>query len=759
MLTDELPLALVEWARLVEDLVRHGELADVVELRCSGELVELVAPQSEHRACLHRERRNAFRVNLESRLAFGEPVQEGVQCPVCLATSRVLLGVESLVREAERIARVCRLVGKHDRPERARDVEALAVLGECGARAIDERLGFSLRDRCDEAELVSTEAVDRTVLARYSSQLCTEAREQRISRRVAEAVVVALEPVEVEDHEESRDRMFVVQPAFQVGDELAPIGQACQRIRDRLVPRKPEETTVLSERADEAEDDEENRRCREHECEQVDPVEVVGHEDAGGDDRAGRRYREQGAALDLEPARVALTHPRRRRDEDHRGWPENVEHGSLHVGSGCVLEEVDGVGDRGREYAEPEDEPETSGSPAGEREDAEDGGEKENVTQRVREYGGVEVETPIMYDFEHPALASYLNRFPARQYVVKSEDKELFLRFSACFGQFLMAKDLQISYRQLPFRIYELTRYSFRREKSGEVSGLRRLRAFTMPDCHAICRNLDQAKEEALKRFNLSLSVLEGVGLSKDDFEYALRFTKQFYNENKEFLESLVQKFGRPALAEMWDERFFYFVFKWEFNFVDNLDKASALSTDQIDVENAERYGITYIDEDDTRRYPIILHNSPSGAIERCIYALLEKAHRVQTKGGTPTLPLWLSPAQVRLLPLNPTFEEHAEKLADELEKAGIRVDVDDRDETVSKRIRTAETEWIPYIAVIGEKEVSSGVLQIRDRESGGMRNLTSQELLEEIKRKTEGKPYLPLPLPRSIKKRPQFPG
>ncbi len=381
------------------------------------------------------------------------------------------------------------------------------------------------------------------------------------------------------------------------------------------------------------------------------------------------------------------------------------------------------------------------------------------VTQRVREYGGVEVETPIMYDFEHPALASYLNRFPARQYVVKSEDKELFLRFSACFGQFLMAKDLQISYKQLPFRIYELTRYSFRREKSGEVSGLRRLRAFTMPDCHAICRNLDQAKEEAVKRFKLSISVLEGIGLSADDFEFALRFTKQFYEENKAFLESLVKLFGRPALVELWDERFFYFVFKWEFNFVDNLDKASALSTDQIDVENAERYGITYTDEDDTKRYPIILHNSPSGAIERCIYALLEKAYKVQIKGKTPTLPLWLSPAQVRLLPLNPSFEEFVEKIADELEKESIRVDIDDRDETVSKRIRSAETEWVPYIAVVGEKEASSGVLQIRDRESGGMRNLTLQELREEIKRKTGGKPYLPLPLPRSIKKRPQFPG
>jgi threonyl-tRNA synthetase len=381
------------------------------------------------------------------------------------------------------------------------------------------------------------------------------------------------------------------------------------------------------------------------------------------------------------------------------------------------------------------------------------------VTQRVREYGGVEVETPIMYDFEHPALASYLNRFPARQYVVRSEDKELFLRFSACFGQFLMAKDMQISYRQLPFRIYELTRYSFRREKSGEVSGLRRLRAFTMPDCHALCRNLDQAKEEAVKRFKLSISVLEGIGLSRDDFEFALRFTKQFYDENKEFLESLVQLFGRSALVEMWDERFFYFVFKWEFNFVDNLDKASALSTDQIDVENAERYGITYIEEDDAKRYPIILHNSPSGAIERCIYALLEKAYRVQRTGGTPTLPLWLSPTQVRLLPLNPSFEEHVIKLADELEQTSIRIDIDDRDETVSKRIRAAETEWIPYIAVIGEREASSGVLQIRDRQSGGMRNLTPQELREEIMRKTEGKPYLPLPLPRSVKKRPQFPG
>jgi threonyl-tRNA synthetase len=381
------------------------------------------------------------------------------------------------------------------------------------------------------------------------------------------------------------------------------------------------------------------------------------------------------------------------------------------------------------------------------------------VNQKVKEYGGVEVETPIMYDFEHPSLASYLDRFPARQYVVKSEDKDLFLRFSACFGQFLIAKDIQLSYKHLPFRLYELTKYSFRREKSGEVSGLRRLRAFTMPDCHALCRSLDQAKEEAMKRFKLSLDVLEGIGLTKDDYQLAVRFTKQFYDENKEFLKSIVNMFGRPSLAEVWDERFFYFTFKWEFNFVDNLDKASALSTDQIDVENAERYGITYVDEDDTRQFPIILHNSPSGAIERCIYALLEKAYKTQKQGGRPHLPVWLSPTQVRLIPLNPTHNSYAENLTDELEESRIRVDIDDRDETVSKRIRSAEREWIPYIAVIGEKEASSGILQIRDRASGSMRNMSLEELKAEVSSNTQDKPYQPSSLPRNLTKHPQFPG
>ena len=380
------------------------------------------------------------------------------------------------------------------------------------------------------------------------------------------------------------------------------------------------------------------------------------------------------------------------------------------------------------------------------------------VTQRIIDYGGIEVETPIMYDINHPALSNYLNRFPARQYNIRSGNREFFLRFSACFGQFLITHDAQISYRQLPFRIYELTRYSFRREKSGELVGLRRLRAFTMPDVHAMCADLEQAKEEFTRRFKLSSSILkDGLDLGKDDYELAIRFTKDFYEKNKEFINSLVKEFGKPVLVEMWDERIFYFTLKWEFNFVDNIDKASALSTDQIDVENAERYGITYTDDKGDKKHPLILHCSPSGAIERCMYAILEKAYKDEKSGKPPQFPLWLSPTQIRLVPLSDKYTKNCEELAEKIGAESIRVDIDDRRETIEKRIRDAELEWVPFIVVIGEKELKSDKLAVRIRSKEKIEGMALEKLVKTVKEKTEGMPFKKLSLPRMLSKRPIF--
>ena len=377
------------------------------------------------------------------------------------------------------------------------------------------------------------------------------------------------------------------------------------------------------------------------------------------------------------------------------------------------------------------------------------------VTDKVKEYGGYEVETPIMYDSHHPSMESYFNRFPARQYSIDAEGKHLFLRFAACFGQFLMAHDFQMSYKNLPYRLYELTRYSFRREQSGELVGLRRLRAFTMPDCHAFCSDMKQAVEEFMVRFDLSRDVLNGVGIEQDDYEMAIRFTEDFYNENKSLITEMVKKIGKPVLIEMWKERFFYFVLKWEFNYIDNSGKASALSTDQIDVENGNRYGIEFVDENNTPKNPIILHNSPSGAIERVMYTLLEKSATDSREGRKPQLPLWLAPTQVRLIPLKDKFLEFSKNLAEELSSKNIRADIDDRNDSIGKRIRDAEKEWIRYILVIGERESSSKNLSIRDRDTGEVRELSFNEFVSEIDVQTGNKPYSSLNTSLLLSKRP----
>ena len=381
------------------------------------------------------------------------------------------------------------------------------------------------------------------------------------------------------------------------------------------------------------------------------------------------------------------------------------------------------------------------------------------VLERAAEMGAMEVETPIMYDMNHPTLKKYLDRFPARQYSIEAEKRSFFLRFAACFGQFLMSHDMTLSYKSLPLKMIEMTRYSFRREQRGELVGLRRLRAFTMPDMHTLCADMVGATREFENQYRTSISVLKEAGLDLDDYEVAIRFTKEFYDENREFVEGLVRIVNKPVLIEMWEERFFYFVLKFEFNFVDALDKASALSTVQIDVENADRYEIDYTDVEGALKRPIILHCSPSGAIERLMYALLEKAHRVSTEGKVPMLATWLSPTQVRVIPVAERHQPRAEEVAEAL---GFRTDVDDRDETVGKKIRDAGREWVPYVVVIGDSELESGKLAVTIRaESEPKRpakvEMTVEDLKTRISAETAGKPTKRLPLPMRLSERPRF--
>jgi len=156
-------------------------------------------------------------------------------------------------------------------------------------------------------------------------------------------------------------------------------------------------------------------------------------------------------------------------------------------------------------------------------------------------------------------------------------------------------------------------------------------------------------------------------------------------------------------------------------------------------------------------KYPIILHLSPSGAIERIIFALLEKAWMEKEKGKVPSLPLWLSPTQIRIIPVSEKFLKYAEKFTEAFNKEGIRTDLDDRPLHVQKKILEAEQEWVPYIVVLGEKEIKSKRLSVRLRQEKRIMTKSKDGLVREIKKKTNGKPYLPLPLPVLLSKRPKF--
>jgi threonyl-tRNA synthetase len=377
---------------------------------------------------------------------------------------------------------------------------------------------------------------------------------------------------------------------------------------------------------------------------------------------------------------------------------------------------------------------------------------EQRVTSMVLDYGAMEVETPVMYDYAHPALAKYLHRFPARQYVVKSDDKEFFLRFAACFGQYMIARDMVTSHRDLPVRLYELTHFSFRREQGGEVAGLRRLRAFTMPDMHSLVRDVTMAKSEFISQVRLCLQWIDDIGV---ECVPAIRFVRSFLDENPGFVGDLMRELGRPALVEVWDERFFYFVAKFELNFIDTAKKAACLSTVQIDVENTERFDISYVAEDGSRQHPLLMHTSVSGSLDRNVYAMLEQQAMRAARGEKPSWPVWLAPTQVRLLPVSDAHVEGALRLAAQIPG---RVDVDDRDHKLGKKVREAEKEWVPYTLVVGSKELSGGPLTVRER-GGGQHEMPLEEFVAKLAADTAGRPARQANSPLLLSRRPIFVG
>lgn len=374
------------------------------------------------------------------------------------------------------------------------------------------------------------------------------------------------------------------------------------------------------------------------------------------------------------------------------------------------------------------------------------------VYNLVVDQGAMPIETPIFYDLDNEAINVHAAKFGERQYRTDTK-KNLMLRFACCFGAFRVMADPFITWKNLPAKLYELSTYSFRFEKKGEVVGLKRLRAFTMPDFHSFCADMESTLEEFSKQTDMCIQT--GVDLDVN-YEIIFRATKDFYDENKDWMYSIGKKISKPVLLEILPERKHYWSCKIDFAAIDYLGRPIENPTVQIDVESGKRFDITYLGEDGKEHYPTILHCSPTGSIERVICSLLEKT-AIELDEKAPMLPTWLSPIEVRIITVGEDHKDFANELYDKINAENIRVDVDDRDESVGKKIRNAATEWIPYIFVVGDNEKESGVFSVTVRETGEKVDMTVDELIKEVLDKTKGMPYRGLPLPKDISTRINF--
>ena len=377
------------------------------------------------------------------------------------------------------------------------------------------------------------------------------------------------------------------------------------------------------------------------------------------------------------------------------------------------------------------------------------------VYNLVTEYGAMPIETPIMYDLADEAIRTHAEKFGERQYRMGTK-KELMLRFACCFGAFRLLSDSFLTWKNLPVGVYELSTYSFRLEKRGEVVGLKRLRGFTMPDFHSVCADIPQSMEEFDRQITMCMQTGKDINVN---YEAIFRATADFFEENKEWVYSAAEKMGKPVLLEILPRRKHYWIAKMDFAAIDYLGRPIENPTIQIDVESAERFDITYINEKEEEEYPIIIHCSPTGSIERVIGSLLEKT-AIELKENPKKLimlPVWLSPTQVRIITIAERHIEKAMELAITLKENNIRVDVDERPETVGKKIRNAGKEWIPYTIVIGDNELESDKLTVNVRETNEKVLMNEKELISKIKDDVDAMPFRQLPLPLKLTKRVNF--
>lgn len=355
----------------------------------------------------------------------------------------------------------------------------------------------------------------------------------------------------------------------------------------------------------------------------------------------------------------------------------------------------------------------------------------DNFVWELREKVGYElVDIPHITKKDLYETSGHWEKFKDELFQIKTREGHLFaMKPMNCPHHTQIYKRKQWSYRELPQR-YASTTKVYRDEQSGELAGLSRVRAITQDDAHVFCRK-SQVGEEMGKVWDIIETFYSAVGFSLS-LHLSLSDPKQMKNylgspkiwkdaENQ--LRALVKTRGAKAL-EVIGEAAFYGP-KLDFMAKDSLGREWQVATIQLDMNMPERFDLSCISEDGKPERVVMIHAAIMGSIERYLAIIIEHF--------AGAFPLWLSPVQVRVIPISAGQAEYGKKIYNELKGAGIRVDIDNSGETLGKRIRAGEVEKIPYVLVLGEKEKEAGTVSLRSYAKGQLGVLTLQELKEKL--------------------------
>ena len=328
-----------------------------------------------------------------------------------------------------------------------------------------------------------------------------------------------------------------------------------------------------------------------------------------------------------------------------------------------------------------------------------------------RKAGYVEVQTPIILNRQLWERSGHWDHYKENMYTTVIDDVEHAIKPMNCPGGMLVYKQEKHSYKDLPLRVGELG-IVHRHEKSGQLHGLMRVRCFTQDDAH-IFMTPEQIRSEIKGVVELIDSVYKLFGF-KYHVELSTRpedsmGSDEAWEMATEGLRGALEDMGMDYVVNEGDGAFYGP--KIDFHLQDSIGRTWQCGTIQLDMNLPERFELEYVDKDGTKKRPVMIHRVCFGSIERFIGILIE-----HFAGMFPT---WLAPVQVKVLPISEKFVDYAEGIKEQLEERGIRVELDDRDEKIGFKIREARNERVPYMLIVGEKDIEAGKVSVRSRANG----------------------------------------